>query len=294
MRKKITFSRKVRYWLEYLLMRGLFGVFRLLGRRKASNFGAWLGQKVGPLLSAHQTAIENLKLAFPEISNEERAEILSGMWGNLGRNAAEIPFVRDYVFSSEDVELVGKEYLDEFLESGQAALFVTAHYGPWEATALAGKYCNVDVNIVYRAANNPLVEAYFQKERAGVGYQFIPKGKSGARSILKALKENRPVALLNDQKQNNGLAVPFFGKEAKTATAIADIACRSGLPVYPVRAERDDTGKIRVEIYEAIFAPTEGTSEENVVNFLTRINQIYENWIREKPDHWFWVHNRWG
>lgn len=293
MPNEIGTARKFRYWIEYVLARGAFWLFRTLGQKRASDFGAWLGKVIGPRLSAHKTAESNLAMAFPDFSKEERNDVLEKMWDNLGRNAAELPFVSSIDHTAEDFDLVGIEFLNEFMESGRPALFITAHYGPWETTAVAGKYCNVDVNVVYRAANNPMVEEYFQKQRVGTGYKFVPKGKSGARSILKALKSNTPVALLNDQKQNNGMAVPFFGKDAMTATAVADFACRMKLPVYPVKAERLEDGGTRVTIYEAMFAPEDGDAQQNVFNFLKSINELYEDWIRERPDHWFWVHNRW-
>lgn len=293
MRKKISMGKRTRYWAEYILVRFVFWFFRLLGCQKASNLGAWIGQHIGPRLAVHQTAEKNLKMALPHLSDIERIKILHDMWGNLGRNAAEVPFVGDLLIGAQDVELAGEEYLDEYMASGEAAIFVTGHFGPWEATALAGKYCNIDVSVIYRAANNPMVEAYFQKERAGVGYKFFPKGKHGARAILKTFKAKKPVMLLNDQKQNNGIAIPFFGHEAMTATAIADFACRMKLPVYPLRAERLEGGRIRVTVYKALYAPQDGDPKENVVRFLITINEVYEQWIREKPDHWFWVHNRW-
>jgi KDO2-lipid IV(A) lauroyltransferase len=293
MLKKISTSRRIRYWLEYILARSIFALFRVIGRKRASLVGGWIGRKVGPFLSAHKTAVDNIARAMPELSDEDRKAALKGMWTNLGRNAAEIPFVREFSINDEDVEFHGSEHLDEFLKSGKPALFITGHYGPWEATMLAGQYCKVDVSIVYRAANNPMVEKYVQKERQGVGYKFVPKGKTGARAIIKALKNNEPVALLNDQKQNSGVSVPFFGRDAKTATAVADFACRMNLPVYPIRSERTADDGIKVTVYPAIYAPSDGDPQQNVLSFLTTINEIYEEWIRERPDHWFWVHNRW-
>ncbi|OUR77490.1 hypothetical protein A9Q83_11100 [Alphaproteobacteria bacterium 46_93_T64] len=292
MPKSISLRRQVRYWLEWLAVRFSFWTFRLLGQKKSSALGGWIGRKIGPRLSAHKIAINNLKLAMPELGKGDRAQIIDKMWDNLGRNASELPFIgRDTSF--EDVELVGLEHLDAFVQSGKSALFVSGHYGPWELTSLAGKYCNKNVCVVYRSANNPMVEAFFQKERKGSGYNLVPKGKSGARAILAALKKNEAVALLNDQKQNSGVPIPFFGRDAMTATAIADFACRQNLPVYPMRAERLDGGKTRLTVYAPIFAATSDDRKQDVIQFLTRINVIYENWIKERPDHWFWVHNRW-
>jgi len=293
MPKEMEPRRWFRYRIEYMLVRLAFWAFRLIGRKKASAIGGWIGRKVGPHLSANQTAIDNLKTAMPEFSDDERSAILDKMWDNLGRNAAELPFVHELDFMSPDFELVGREYLDEYIASDQPAFFITGHYGPWEATGVAGKYVERDMCIVYRPANNPWVEEYFQKERASSGYHFVPKGKSGAREILKALKIKKPIVLLNDQKQNNGIAIPFFGRDANTATAVADFACRMDLPVYPVRAERLENGRLRVTVSKAMYAPKGEDAQQNVVQFLTAINELYESWIRERPDHWFWVHKRW-
>ena len=293
MRNDISLPRRIRYWLEYALVRFGFWLFRTIGRNRSSNFGGWLARKIGPCLSSHQTALENIKMALPNLSEKDRSVVLGQMWENLGRNAAEIPFVSNFEISDTDVVMVGQEHLDSFMQSGRAALFVSGHYGPWEAMALAGKYCEVDMTVVYRAANNPMVDAYFQKERQDVGFNFVPKGKSGARAIIRALHSNEPVALLNDQKQNSGVPIPFFGRDAMTATAVADFACRLNLPVYPLRTERREDGRIQITIYPPLFAPSGGHTKENVVSFLTTINEVYESWIRERPDHWFWVHNRW-
>jgi len=284
----------LRYKLEWLAVRFAFWFFRKLGRKRASNFGAWLAQKIGPLLSVQKVADDNIRLALPEISASERQHVLRNMWSNLGRNVGELPHTKDLNFNSPDVELVGAEYLDDYVASSEAAFFLTAHYGPWELIIGAvGKYCKSPVSVIYRAANNPLVEQFFQAERFDDDCRFIPKGTKGARGILTALKKREAIALLNDQKQNTGIPVPFFGRDAMTAPSIAELAVRTKLPIYPVRAERLDSGKMRVTVSAPIFSENSGEKDKDVMQLLKSINGIYENWITERPDHWFWVHNRW-
>ncbi|MEH6478011.1 MAG: lysophospholipid acyltransferase family protein [Sneathiella sp.] len=292
MRKPVSRSRQIRYWFEWALVRVAFWLFRAIGRRRSLALGSWIGRKIGPKLSAHKTAVENIRLALPELDQLEQVGVVDRMWSNLGASAAELPFVGDE--NDASVEVVGKEHLDAYVKSGKPGIFVTAHFGPWEQTSLASYYIKKKPCVVYRPANNPMVEAFFQKERAGSGYNFVPKGKSGARAILKTLKENGSVVLLNDQKQNNGLPIPFFGRDAMTATAIADFACRQDLAVYPLRAERLEDGKTRLTVYAPMYAETSDDRQKDVIQFLTRINVMYESWIRERPDHWFWVHNRWS
>ena len=294
MRKSVSRGRQIRYWFEWVLVRAVFWLFRLIGLQKSISLGGWIGRTVGPRLSAHKTAVDNISAAMPELDAQKQEQVLDDMWGNLGKNIAELPFLRDQDDNPEDVDLVGTEHLDAFVNSGKPALFVTAHFGPWEKTSVASRYCKKEICVVYRSANNPRVEAFFQKERQGSSYNFVPKGRSGARAILAALKSNNAVVLLNDQKQNNGLPIPFFGRDAMTATAVADFACRQNLPVYPVRAERLDNGKSRIIVDAPMYADISDDRQKDVIQFLTRINMMYEDWIRERPDHWFWVHNRWS
>lgn len=284
----------LRYRLEWLAVKAAVGVFRALGRERASDFGGWLARKIGPRLGVHRLAKTNMQCALLALSEAEIAANLDGMWDNLGRNVGEIPFNREILSDTETVELVGGEYLDACLESGKAAFFVTAHYGPWELVALVGRRLGARATGIYRAANNPLVENYFQSMRADPDYSFVPKGMEGARAILKAARNGGAIVLLNDQKLNGGVAVPFFGREAMTAPAVAEIATKMDVPIHPMRAERLPGGRRRLTIYPALEVAKTGDRKRDVYVILKAINETYEQWISERPDHWFWVHNRWS
>ena len=284
----------LKYRLEWISVRIMMSVFRVLGRVRAANFGAWIARKIGPFLSVQKLARKNMKRALPDLTEEEVEHYLDLMWDNLGRNVGEIPFNREIMGDPDAVEIVGEEYLDAYLASGKAAFFVTAHYGPWELVGLVGKRLGSRATGIYRAANNPLVEDLFQEMRADSEYKFVPKGNEGARAILKAARVGGAIVLLNDQKLNGGVAVPFFGREAMTAPAVAEIAYKKDVPVYPMRTERLSNGKWRLTIYSAIDIPRTGDKEKDIYALLKAINETYEGWITERPDHWFWVHNRWS
>ena len=102
----------LRYRLEWLGVKMAVGLFRLLGRRRAATFGGWLARKIGPCLKVHRLAEENMGMALPALTAQQRAAALEGMWDNLGRNVGEIPFNREILEDTETVELVGGEYLD--------------------------------------------------------------------------------------------------------------------------------------------------------------------------------------
>lgn len=283
----------LKYRLEWIAVRFVFGVFRSLGLERASRFGGWLSRKIGPRLSVHKLARENMTRALPALGADKIEKTLLHMWDNLGRNVGELPYNKSMMDDPARVELVGSEHLDAYLASGKAAFFVTAHYGPWELVAIVGRYAKPKATGIYRAANNPLVETFFQELRADPDYRFHPKGKEGARAILKGVRQGGAIVLLNDQKLNAGVPVPFFGREAMTAPAVAEIACKMDIPIYPMRTERLETGKLRLTIYPALETPKTGDRPADVYALLKAINETYERWITERPDHWFWVHNRW-
>jgi Kdo2-lipid IVA lauroyltransferase/acyltransferase len=51
--------------------------------------------------------------------------------------------------------------------------------------------------------------------------EFIPKGAIAARRAIAALRRGTHLGLLADQKMNDGIPVPFFGRLAMTARADA-------------------------------------------------------------------------
>ena len=57
-------------------------IFRLIPIDIASASTGWLGSKIGPHTSWHKRANANLRLAMPELTEQKRREILTGMWWN--------------------------------------------------------------------------------------------------------------------------------------------------------------------------------------------------------------------
>jgi Kdo2-lipid IVA lauroyltransferase/acyltransferase len=283
----------LRYKLEYAALRSVFWIFERLGQKRASAFGGWLARKIGTRLSVNRLASKNLKQAMPYLSDSQVQDVLVKMWDNLGRNIAEIPYLQSLLEAPDAVELVGSEYMDAQIDSGKSAFFVTAHFGPWELVQVVGKYIKNQSVVLYRAANNPLVEAYFQSMRLDLDNQFFSKGREGAKAMLKAVRDGRAIGLLNDQKLNGGVAVPFFGRDAMTAPAVAEIARKMDVPIYPMKVERLEGGKFRATVYPALNLKKTDDRDADVYETLKSINEVYEEWITERPDHWFWVHNRW-
>lgn len=271
-----------------------FTMMRALPLDLASAVGGALGRRIGPWLAVSRRARNNLGAALPELGAAEREAALRGMWDNLGRVAAEYPHLGGIqVFAPGGrVEAAGLEHLDAVIAAGRPAIMFGGHLGNWEVAALAAGQYGIDVAQIYRAANNPLVDRMVARLR-GTGSEFIPKGAVASRRALAALRRGAHLTLLVDQKLNDGIAVPFCGRPAMTAPALAMLALRFDCAVLPVRVERLRGARFRLTIHPPLPLPQSGNRAEDVAALMTAVNRTIEAWIRERPEQWFWVHNRW-
>ena len=281
-----------------------FAAMRALPLDAASALGGWLARHIGSRLGISARARRNLTAALPELSAGEIERVLRLMWDNLGRVAAEYPHLpRIRVFSPGvsqkglgRVETSGIEHLDRAIAAGRPVIIFGGHLGNWEIAALAaGQYAQDHGTLVaqiYRAANNPLVDRMIARFRGGAS-EFIPKGRVASRRAMAALRDGAPLTLLVDQKLNDGIAVPFFGRKAMTAPALALLALHFDCAVLPARVERLEGAHFRLSIHPPLPLPKSGERAADVRALMTEVNRTLEGWIRDRPEQWFWVHSRW-
>jgi KDO2-lipid IV(A) lauroyltransferase len=111
--------------------------------------------------------------------------------------------------------------------------------------------------------------------------------------MIAGLNAGRHFGLLIDQKMNDGISVPFFGRDAMTAPAMAQFAVRDGTPLLPVRCERLEGARFRLTFYPPLEAVVTGDRQRDVAATMAKANALLEAWIRERPEQWLWIHNRW-
>lgn len=288
-------ARAARHMGEAAAAHLLFGLLGALPVGWASALGAVLGGSIGPMLPVHKQGLNNLTRALPELSPADIQRCARRMWCHLGRVAAEYPHLHRFSVDAPGgrVELVGRSHLDEAKRSDTGGIFFSGHIGNWEIAALTLEQGGIPATVVYRAANNPIVDRMISRIRGAVMQHLVPKGHDGTRELVRTLGAGKHVALLVDQKLNTGIPVPFFGRDAMTAPAVATFALRYDCPVWPIRVERLDGATFRVTAYPKLAMPEEGTREERIRAITIAINQVLEDWIRERPEQWLWLHRRW-
>ncbi len=292
---RLSPARRAAYAAEAAAAWLACGLFRALPLDLASALGGRLGRLLGPLSGVSRIAARNLARAFPEKSAAEIDAILRGMWDNLGRVVAEYPHLGAFDLYGDDdrVEVIGREYVDQLRDDGRGGIFISAHLGNWEIASLGATQRGVPLTHIYRSANNPYVERLLRRLRAPIGGVHFPKGAVGAKELIRALRKGEHLGMLVDQKLNDGIPVPFFGRDAMTAPAVAELALLFRCPVVPARVERLAGARFRLTIYPPLELPETGDRRADVAEAMRRINALFEDWIRARPEQWLWVHRRW-
>ena len=286
--------KNVRYRLEAAFIYLLFFISRLIGVDAASAVGGWIGRTVGPHLGGTKSALDNLRQALPGRAEQEYRAIALGMWDNLGRVMAEYPHLKK--IGAERVEIVNRSVADDLVREKKSAIFFTGHLANWEAfVAGAQLQTGLNIDIVYRAPNNPWVDRLLNRVRSQQGeIVTIPKSKNSVRPMLEALKNGRYIGMLIDQKYNEGIAVPFFGRLAMTSPAYVQLAQKFNRPLIPGQIERLGGARFRITVHPAVPLRFPDGSLRPQEDVMADAHQYLEGWIRQHPGQWLWLHRRWN
>ena len=295
--------KRLAHGFEAAVVRLGGAILRALPLDRASDLAGGLARRLGPRLGASRRAAANLKIAFPDLAAAEIDRVIGGMWDNLGRVAAEYAGLERLMAEHDRIEIAGGAVLDRLRAADRPALLFTAHLANWEAATLAARRHGLELAAVYRAFNNPLVDRLIRDWRRCTEVELITKGAGGARRLVKRLSQGgqggqgelgRHVIMLVDQRMNDGIPVPFFGRPAMTAPALAELGYRYDAPLVPVRVERLAGSRFRVTVEAPLELPRTGDRPADVAAAMALVNRRIEAWIRARPEQWFWLHRRWG
>jgi KDO2-lipid IV(A) lauroyltransferase len=265
-------------FLRKALFTGLFRLFYHVARRQR-------------LIAAY-----NLRRAFPDKSDDEILRIVRGVYRNMGIVAAEffdIPrLTKENI--GELVEAEGLEHCLKALQKGRGALLFTAHFGNWELSAAAGALLIKPSLVLYRTLDSTVLDYLVLKVRSASGNTLLPK-ENAMRAMLRSLKRNEMVAILIDQNMAwyEGAFVEYFGRPACTTTGLALLALHTGAPVLPGFMARLPDGRYRLVIGPEVEIIRTGNHDADVFAITQRCTKVIEEVVRQYPDQWFWVHQRW-
>ncbi|HXS06646.1 MAG TPA: lysophospholipid acyltransferase family protein [Rhizomicrobium sp.] len=289
----LTFLQKLRYGAEAAIFLAFMGFFRAIGLDAASAVGGFIGRNIFSLTGATRRAHDNLAMAFPEKSEAERNAIIRVMWDNLGRTVAEYAHLDKFDFRGPDPRIAVKDGENLTALRGQGVLILSGHFANWEVMPITGAELGLEGAIVYRPPNNPYVDRYIARARAMKGYAEQISKHHGVKRIFMLLRGGKAILLLADQKTNEGIAVPFLGRDAMTTPAPAALALKLKMPVVLAANTRLGGARFGVTVYPPLeFTPT-GNEEADIYALTLAINRKLEEIVRTDPGQWLWIHRRW-
>ncbi len=121
----------------------------------------------------------------------------------------------------------------------------------------------------------------------------IAKGPAGTRKIFTLLRRGKSIFLLADQKTNEGIAAPFFGRDAMTTPAPAMLALKLGSILLPTANERLNGSRFRITIQPPLAFTPSGDQDRDIHDLTCLINDTVEKMVRARPSQWLWIHRRW-
>lgn len=291
---------KFRTLLEYSAAKSVFKGFSLLPATAAYGLGKSLGNLAYHLASdLRRTGAINLRLAFPDKSDEEREQLLRECFHSLGRELG--LFSQLSSRSREQLkDLIEVRHFERLEEArrvhGNKLIFYTGHLGAWELTSFGVGMLGHPFTFLVRRIDNPRIEQLVDGVRTRFGNQTIDK-LSAARSMLKILRSGKtPLGLLPDLNtlDDEAIFVDFFGVPAATTFVIAKLALRTNTPLLPVFAPwSEEKGKYLLSVEPLIPIERTGDEEADVRTLTMKVTQVIENQIRQYPGQWLWIHKRW-
>ncbi|MEI7851575.1 MAG: lysophospholipid acyltransferase family protein [Kiritimatiellales bacterium] len=292
----------VREKTEYALLCGLIGLLKILPKRLIEGFFRLFGALFF-LISFRRRSLtlRNLEIAFPEKSPKERRAIAWRAFLNMAEFTGDSFLLmanklsRDEIISMVDASQLGK-YIALRNAADKGALHITGHLGNWELMAQYGALQGLESHIVVRQGSNRLIDEHIVTPlRLRHGNKVFYK-ENAMLNTVKALKRGEAVAFLIDQKigPTEGVPIQFFGREVLAVASCAVLQMRFHPLVIPVFLVKTARRRYKLIIGDAINWQDDGSPKEEQIQKLTQQYQrVIEETIRQYPDQWFWMHNRW-
>lgn len=288
-------SRKIKHRIEYQITWLIGALVRMIPYRLALGIGSFLGWLAFDVLRIRRkVTLTNLKNSLGE---RRKGLVCIGRraYRNFAKSMVEYSLFpalnKEEVLSMMEIE--GAEHFDAALSKGRGAIVVAGHFGSWELMGAAVSQGGYPVDFLVGEQRNRLVDNMMNDYRRSMGIGIIKMG-AAAKGIIKALKNNRFVAMLSDQDAGtDGTVVQFFGRPASTPKGPAAFALKMNVPIIMGFAIREDKGKQRVVIEKPIFPQKSSDKEEDIRRLTQAYTSKLEDYIRKYPDHWFWPHRRW-
>jgi KDO2-lipid IV(A) lauroyltransferase len=286
-------------FMTYVAVRVLICIVQAMPRSSCERFArSWSDFLANRVKIRRRVVRDNLRIAFPDWSNERCRDVARGMWEHLLLMVVEIahaPRVIQKTTWRRHLRIEGMEAMVRTLWLDRPKVILSGHFGNFELAAYLFGVFGFRIFSVARELDNPLLDEFVTRFRESRGQKILPK-RGSAPDVAIVLEENGAIGLLGDQAAGpRGCWVQFFGRPASVHKAIGVFALSSNAPIMVCSATRRSGRLFDYDLrLEGVADPEAGTPE---TAGLTAVSQWYtdllELAIRRAPPQYWWVHRRW-
>lgn len=291
--------KRIKYNALYLLIRSLISLTGIIPRNLLLWWGSLLGKMAYRFMpDTRQKTISNLKIAFQnKLTSQEITELSRKVFINLGKNAIETLWasnIREIKKLEKVVSIEGIEHFNQALARGNGLISLACHRGAFELIAEVMTLKGYNTNVIGAALHNKKLDQLLVNYRTSKGANYFQIGQQTL-SVIKALKKGEVVAILIDQdkKKVKGTFVSFFEKPAYTPIGAALLAMKTGAAVVPTAIKRLNNNKHIITFKPAVQLIRTGNEEADIKANTQLFTRHIEEFVRESPEEWVWMHERW-
>lgn len=270
----------------------MYVFFRVLPLRVSQQIAmriGWLLSKIHPA-----SRIIECNLHLTQFPTNNRAQFVSEVWGHCAALLAEYAHTHSYSkLIHTHLHVKGHEHLEAFNNSLRAGIFAGAHIGNW---GLAGAYIHAHartkVAMVHRPPNNWVLNTCVHYIQAPFADVIVEKNIYAGQKLVRLLNDNVSIFMLIDQKNNAGISLPFLKREAKATPGAALLTYKHNRPILPFMCQRNTDGTFTLTFSPVIWPHDFSNTPEPVRAITQKLNNLCEQWIRQAPTQWLWLHKR--
>lgn len=286
----------IRYFFEFILVIIFFTIFKIIGPKKSSDLGGYIGQYFGPLFKKKEIINKNILFVFPKISEKEKNELIVKMWENIGRIFGEYIHLDKFsIYNQNKIKINFKCNLDieEIKNYKKPVVFFSGHFANFELMGVCLKELNFNIGVIYRPLNNFFINPIWEIIKRNSSSTLIEKGSKGSKKLINHIKQNNSLGLLVDQRLSSSIHVPFFGKLATTTITPAKLAIKYDALLIPMFIQRIDKTNFNFFLEEPLKIKKSSNIDEDIFNITQIMNKKIEEFIIRDPGSWLWSHDRW-
>ncbi len=277
-------------WISDRILRGMiWTALRFPLRTRLWIMGRFTSRIVAPIAGYRKRAMNNLAYVYPDMPEAERRRIADAVTDNFGRTFIEfydLLGLKDRM-SRVEIEGDGLPHIEQAHAEGRPVLFLTGHFGNYEAARVGLVSRGYEIGGLYRRMSNPYFNEHYAANMLVVSGPPFEQGRRGTIGLIRHLEKGGMAMIAYDVYDSKGVDIDFLGKPAPTLTSAADMALRTNALLVPLFGIRQDDGVSFRLFFEA---PIE---HGDPVDMMREVTKRLEARVADHPEQWFWVHRRW-